>query len=279
MAGAPTRDDVGAPASGPSAPGPRSSWRSVALPTEHGGWGLTLEPGLLGVLVAPSWAGVCLGLGAMVAFVARTPVKFVLVDLSRHRRLPRTRRAALVAVVELLLLVALALGAVALAAAPFWWPVLVAAPLVGVELWFDMRSRSRRLAPQLAGAVGIGAVAAMIVLADGRGAALAAGVWLVLTARAVSSIPFVRARIAALHGRPSRPGGLVAADLAAVALAALAVGLEPSVAAGAVAVVVVIVYQRATAQRPVRRVAVLGIHQMLLGFGVVVITAVGVHLT
>lgn len=27
---------------------------SVAPPSEHGGWGLTVEPGLLGILVAPS---------------------------------------------------------------------------------------------------------------------------------------------------------------------------------------------------------------------------------
>ncbi|HDL49896.1 MAG TPA: prenyltransferase, partial [Actinobacteria bacterium] len=31
--------------------------RSVAMPTEHGGWGFTLEPIILGLLVAPSPAG------------------------------------------------------------------------------------------------------------------------------------------------------------------------------------------------------------------------------
>ncbi|MDX2007394.1 MAG: hypothetical protein SFU83_19325 [Meiothermus sp.] len=30
--------------------------RSVALPNEHGGWGFTLEPILLGLLVAPGEA-------------------------------------------------------------------------------------------------------------------------------------------------------------------------------------------------------------------------------
>ncbi|WP_426574944.1 hypothetical protein [Aquihabitans sp. McL0605] len=32
---------------------PRSPLRAVALPAEHGGWGLTLEPGLLGLLITP----------------------------------------------------------------------------------------------------------------------------------------------------------------------------------------------------------------------------------
>ena len=35
----------------------RPTLRSVAMPAEHGGWGLTLEPGILGVLLAPSLAG------------------------------------------------------------------------------------------------------------------------------------------------------------------------------------------------------------------------------
>ena len=32
----------------------RAGWRGVAVPTEHGGWGFTLEPILLGLLVAHS---------------------------------------------------------------------------------------------------------------------------------------------------------------------------------------------------------------------------------
>ena len=33
----------------------RSPLRTVALPSEHGGWGLTLEPVLLGLLVNLFW--------------------------------------------------------------------------------------------------------------------------------------------------------------------------------------------------------------------------------
>ena len=43
-------------------------WRSVAVPSEHGGWGFTLEPGALGAALAPSIAGVLLGVGALLAF-------------------------------------------------------------------------------------------------------------------------------------------------------------------------------------------------------------------
>ena len=44
--------------------GARPAWRVVALPDEHGGWGLTAEPVLLGLLVAPSWAGLAIGAAA-----------------------------------------------------------------------------------------------------------------------------------------------------------------------------------------------------------------------
>ena len=69
----------------------RSPWRVVALPDEHGGWALTAEAALLGLLIAPSASGVVLAFAGMLAFLARTPVKLVLVDVFRHRWLPRTR--------------------------------------------------------------------------------------------------------------------------------------------------------------------------------------------
>ena len=275
-----TTVDHGAPGAGDTDPGPgarqRSVLRSVAVPTEHGGWGLTLEPALLGLFVAPSAAGTCLAASALIGFVARTPLKVVLVDLSRHRRLERTSVAARVAAVELAVLAALVVAAVLLAEGAFWWPALIAAPLVGIELWFDMRSRSRRLVPELAGAIGVSAVVAMIVLADRGSSALAVGLWLVLAARVVTSIPFVRAQVASLHDRPSDARVLIVADLSAVAVAVLAVVVDTQLTAGALAIAGVIVFQRLSARWPVPRAAVLGARQTVLGATVVAVTALGV---
>jgi hypothetical protein len=254
----------------------RGTLRAVALPTEHGGWGLTLEPALLGIIVAPSIAGACLAVGAVVAFLLRTPLKFVLVDAHRHRELARTHLARRVVLVESLVLLALVAVAVATADGPFWWPAAIAAPLVAVELWFDMRSRSRRLAPELAGACGIGAVAAMIALAGGESAALAAGLWLVLAARTVTAIPSVRAQVMALHGRVAAPAAGRVGDAAAAALAALAVVVDSQLLAGAVAVVAVVVLQHVSDHFPAPRAALLGVRQTALGFLVVVVTAIGI---
>ena len=142
---------------GDASPRPCATWRAVAIPDEHGGWGLTAEPALLGVLVAPSWAGAALAVAAFVAFIVRTPLKVVLVDRWRGRTLPRTRLAACIRGGRA--------GAPPRPRARRTPPSglgLAGAdrargPLVGVELWFDMRSRSRRLIPELCGAVGIAA--------------------------------------------------------------------------------------------------------------------------
>lgn len=254
----------------------RSPLRAVALPTEHGGWGLTVEPALLGLLVAPGVAGALLATAAVVAFLLRTPLKLVLVDAHRHRELERTRLARRVVAVEGAALVALVAGAVVAAEGAFWWPAVAAAPLVAVELWFDMRSRGRRLAPELAGAAGVGAVAAMIVLAGGESASLAAACWLVLAARVLTAIPSVRSQVMALHGRTVSPVAGRLGDLAAIAVAATAVAVDGLVLAGAVAVVVVVLLQHLSNRYPAPRAALLGVRQSALGFLVVIVTATGV---
>lgn len=266
------RTAVGTEATGPR---PRPSWRAVVVPDEHGGWGLTLEPVLLGLLVAPSWAGLAVGLAAFVAFFVRTPLKVVLVDRWRHRWLPRTRVAAVVAAAELTLLAVLAALATAAAGAGWLLPVALAAPLVAVELWFDMRSRSRRLVPELAGAVGIASAVASIVVAAGEGASLAAGLWLLLAGRAVAAIPFVRVELDRWrHGA----GQVVVSDLAGVAgvaLAVVAVLVDDRVLAGAVAVAVLTVLQAVAVRRPPVPATVLGAGQLVAGLAVVAIAAVG----
>ncbi|HRO23471.1 MAG TPA: YwiC-like family protein, partial [Promineifilum sp.] len=40
------------------------SFKSVALPAEHGSWSLVSEPIVLGMLVAPTWAGLALVIAA-----------------------------------------------------------------------------------------------------------------------------------------------------------------------------------------------------------------------
>lgn len=257
----------------------RSSLRAVALPTEHGGWGLTAEPVVLGLLVAPSWAGAAIGVGAVLAFLARTPTKIALGDLRRRRVLSRTRVAGAVAAVELTLLLVCAAVAINDATKPAFVPMAVVGPLLVVELVYDIRSRGRRLVPELAGSVGIAGVAAMIVLAAHAPAAVAVGLWLVLAGRAITSIPWVREQVRRLHHRGSSGRWLILSDLTAIGCGVTAAALEPQLIAGAAAVVVVVTAQRLNVLRPAPTATVIGLRQTALGLLVVVATAAGIAST
>lgn len=256
---------------------PRPAWRAVAMPAEHGGWGLTAEPALLGLLVAPSVAGALLAVAALVAFVLRTPLEVVLVDRRRGRRLHRTSLAARFVLGEGVLLALLVATAALLAGdGRFWIPLVLALPVVAVELAYDVRSRRRRLVPELAGALAVAAVAPAVALAGGADGVLAAGLWAVLAARAAASIPYVRDQVARLHGRSGPPGAVALGDAAAVVLAAAAVVLDRALVAGAVAVVALVGLQHGEARRPPDRAVVLGVRQSVAGLVVVLVTAVGV---
>lgn len=267
-------------------PGRKPSVRSVTMPAEHGGWGLTLEPGLLGVLLAPSLAGVLLAVAALLAFLVRTPLRLVLIG--RHRvagrpttatGLERRQLARRVVTVELAAMALAVVLAAVLAQDPWWWlPMVVAAPLFALALWFDRRSLSRHLVPEVVGSVAVASVAAMAARAGGAPWALAVGAWLVLVARILSSIPHVRAQVHRIHGRRAPMMPTLVGDAAALATALVAVLLEPTLVLGGAAIVGLIVVQRITLLRPPRPAKVLGVRQMVLGFSVVGATAVGAWL-
>lgn len=260
----------------PTGPGPRSDLRAVAVPTEHGGWNLTLEPVVLGLAVAWSWPGLALGVAALVAFVARTPVKAVLVDRHRRRWRRRSVVAARVAAVELAVLAVLVAFVAVSAPAATWLPLALAAPLVAVELWFDARSRSRRLVPELAGAVGMGSVATAIALAGGLEVRLAVGLWCVMAARSVAAIPFVRTQLERARGAaaPRWPSDVAQVVAVAGVIGAWAQGAVPL--AGTAVIALVACVHLAALARPPRRAVVVGAQQAVIGVVVVAATAVGV---
>ena len=249
------------------------SRRSAALPSEHGGWSLTAEPALLGLLVAWSLPGLALGVSAMLAFMARTPLKLVLVDRFRHRWLPRTRLAAQVAAVELTVLIVLVIYA-ASAGEPFWVPLAVAAPLIILELWFDMRSRGRRLIPELAGSIGIGSIATAVALADGTTTRVAWGLWVVVAARSVAAIPYFRTQILRTKSRPGPRWHSDAAQLAAVAAAVLGWAFDLVPAAAVVVLAILAAINVAALGLAPRRAVVIGIQQMIFGIVVILTTAI-----
>lgn len=256
--------------------GTRPTWRAVAIPSEHGGWGLTAEPIVLGLVIAFSVSGLAIGVAAMLAFLVRTPLKLALVDRRRNRLLDRTRLARRIAAAELLSILALALFVLVTSGWAWLIPIAIATPFIGLELWYDVRSRGRRLVPEVSGSVGIAAVAAAIIIAANGSRTVAAGASLILAARAIASIPFVRTQIARLrHGvAPLRTAD--ALQLGGVIVAAIAVVVEPSMIVGAVAVTLLAAVQTGWMRHSFLPPAkVLGMTQLALGLAIVAATSIG----
>jgi hypothetical protein len=250
--------------------------RSIALPTEHGGWGFTLEPILLGLLVAPTWAGLGLAVATASVFLARRPVKLVSTDLVRQRRLPRTRVA---------LWFSLGYGGLALAGlvlaitkseGPFWWPLVAAVPFAAVSLRADAQGRNRGLLPELAGGMAMGSAAAAIALAADWDWAAAFGLWLVLAARSYAAIIFARAQVRRAKDQPHDRSGVYAAQVVAVLVVGLAAALAVVPLLSALAILLLGAGAFYSLARPPVPAKTVGWTQMLFGLMVVVLTALGV---
>jgi hypothetical protein len=192
--------------------------KSVALPSEHGGWGFLLEPIVLGLLIAPSWAGLALGLAALGAFLARHPLRLAMGDRRKGAWHPRTGLAwRFVALYGLGALGGLG-AALALAGTGILVPLALALPLGLVQAVADARGDSRSLAAELCGATALASVAAAIALCGGFPLPRALAAWAVLASRVVPSILYVRARIR-LDRLRDTSGRLLAWASHAVALA------------------------------------------------------------
>jgi hypothetical protein len=247
--------------------------RTVALPTEHGGWGLSLEPVALGLVLAASPTAFCLAVATLGAFLARHPLKIAAADWRRRQRFPRTAAAERFALLYGGVAAASFAAAVALAPSPaFLLPLLLAAPMAVVQLFYDCAGRSRALWPELSGATALAAVAAAAALAGGWAAAPAFGLWAVLAARVVPTILYVRARLLRLRGKPAATAPVfVAHAAAAVAVLALArAGVVPWLA---VAAVVALLARTLAGFRERGAVTAKRVGVRELAFGVMTVTA------
>ncbi len=254
------------------------SIRSIALPTEHGGWGFTLEPILLGLLVAPSASAWEISATALGIFLARRPLKILSTDLVRGRWLPRSKIALIFTLIYGGFAFAGAIGALFTAEGPFLIPVLVAVPLALLTIRADAHSKNRKLVAELAGPVAMAATVAAITIAGGWDLAPAFGLWLVLAARDIAAITMVRGLIRRLHNKPAaikRIYTIQLASFAAVAIAAAA-GIVPWLSVAAIGLVVLV--SVVSLNREPAQPKVIGWTQMAVGLMVVLITAAGVNL-
>lgn len=251
--------------------------KSIALPPEHGSWGFLFEPILLGLLIAPSWAGLGIALGVTGAFLARQPVKIALVDWQRRKRYARTRAAEkFAAVYSLLSLAGFALAAVLVGFDPLL-PFLLGIPLGIVVILSYARNQGRALFPELAGATALALSATSIALAGGKNWELALVLWAVQTARNIPSILFIRARLRLDKGQPTNllPARLANA-LAVVGVVLLVIfSVGPILSLAAISILALRALRGLSASRQQVRVAVIGMLELFYGVLTVALTALG----
>ena len=257
---------------------PRLPLRSIALPSEHGVWGLWLEPSLLGLLLAPGWAGLALTGAALAALLAQHPLSLLLADRRRRVWHPRTRLAGIFGLAYVGVAIALFAAALRLSDSPAWLiPLLVAAPLALVQLTFDLQHQSRRLLPELAGACALGALASSIALAGGWPAAPAWTLWGLLAARTLPTIFYVRTRLRLERGENPNllPTWLSHLGALAVALTLVAVSLAPWLSLIAFAVLLARAALGTSRWRQPVRATVIGFREIGFGLLTVAILAIG----
>ena len=190
--------------------------RAVALPVEHGGWSLLLEPIVVGLLLAPTVPGLFVSLAATGAFLARHPFKLAVRDWRRKRHPPRTVMAERFAILYVFIAIIGLTFAIKTGGTAFLLPLLLATPSVILQLFYDSTARSRALIPELAGSISTGAVATAIAISGGWPRPAAFGLWVILAARAAPTILYVRARLQLLHGKQASPSGVIFVHLLAV---------------------------------------------------------------
>ena len=120
------------------------------------------------------------------------------------------------------------------------------------------------------------AAAAAVVLAAGNNYRLAFAAWLVLAARAIMTIPFVRAQIMRARRGITDTRGSDVAQIIGLGVVAGAVVIEPPVWPGAALLAAIAVAEAWWVRRDPPAVKVIGFRQMGLGFAVVFATAIGV---
>ncbi|MEZ4539907.1 MAG: YwiC-like family protein [Chloroflexota bacterium] len=210
------------PATGEPQAGRPISFKSVALPAEHGSWSLVSEPIFLGLLVAPSWAGVALVVAAFALFLLNRPLKILWADSRRGRRYQRTRMAGRFVLIYSGLVIAGATVALILGGWRPFVPFAVAMPLLLIFMYYDQRP-GRHWQAELLAPVAFASVVASVALAGGFTWIVSAALWGFMIGRAVPAVLFVRARLRLDKGKPVSPWGVVVVHILAVGGVALLV--------------------------------------------------------
>lgn len=243
------------------------------LPKEHGSWSLALEPLVLALCAAPSWAGVALSAAVFAAFLARRPLQATLGPRAAAKTSGRP-------VATVIVLGACALLSTLLAG---WWGGFAAlaalAPAAGlgaVFLWFDLRGGGREQTAELVGAAAFAGVPMGVAALAGWSWPAAGALAAVMLARLAPTVLVVRVYLRRRKGEAATPWIALLASGAAVAVGVLlaAEGRAPRLAVVLLGFLFVRALGLLIWPRPEWRATRLGIAEAVIG----AVFAVGVGL-
>lgn len=251
--------------------------RSIALPVEHGGWGFLLEPILLGLVLAPSLYGLLFGFAMLALFLTHQPLKIAVKDRLKGHHTRRTIWAERFVLLYMGLAVLLALPALLNSSNAFFVPIIVMLPFIAIQTFYDFRSDSRAMLPEISGAIALSASATAIVILGGWELVPALMLWLVLVARAVPAILFVRSFFRKLRGKPaSIPLTYSAHGIAIILVAGFAfIELLPWLSVLAMIILLGRAYFALNSKEAIAP-KTLGFREMGFGFMTAILTAIGI---
>jgi hypothetical protein len=245
--------------------------RPLALPAEHGGWSMLFEPIVLGLLVAPSLAGSLIGAAAVLAFLARHPLRLLVQDMRRRRRYARTMICEWLALAYAGAAAIALFAAVAMSGSRVLLPLMAGALLAVIQFALDLRQRGRSFVAEICGACATATTAAAIATASHRSWEVALPLALLAASLTLPAILFVRAVLR----RERRTTTMVLHGAAVIGATILwQRGLTPAVTIAVMAILLVraaIGLQSKTA--PTAKI--IGVREAIAGAAAVLIIAAG----
>jgi hypothetical protein len=249
---------------------PAEAWR-LALPREHGSWSLALEPLALGLLVAPSRAGIPLAFAALAGFFLRRPTKLLL----QAKPDPRRALAAACAVTLLVVAVAALLLTASRGGWQHLWPLLPAAVAGLIFAWFDSRGENRESLAELAGVTAFALLPAAFAALAGWKTESCLALAAVMLARSAPTVLAVRTFLRRRKGQAVSLAAARCSALAATAVLCWLAGraLVPWAVAAFSAVLAARAFWFGSAQSLRLSAKRLGFIELFLGVAAVVVAA------
>jgi YwiC-like protein len=167
------------------------------LPAEHGSWFMLGFPMVLGGLLRPSLAGVCLGLAALFLFLGRSALRRL---LNQQKDAAQLRALLLLGGITGIFGILTCL----LAGVRFLIPLACVAPMALFALRADVERAVRTLTVELAAQAAFSGLAAAMVLAGGGTLPQAGRAWLFATLLGGANLAHVRRFLGHAHQLAAR---------------------------------------------------------------------------